>query len=90
MNDLQRVANLLVKMPIGIKYRLVSGEYKKIKIDKDSYQDVTADLVSYESAKTLIQKSIDEIDTSDSISDAVVSDKIDSLTTELTTQTAAS
>ncbi|WP_125589790.1 hypothetical protein [Companilactobacillus jidongensis] len=90
MNDLQRVANLIVKMPIGIKYRLISGEYKKIKIDKDSYQDVTADLVSYESAKTLIQKSIDEIDTSDSISDSVVSDKIDSLTTELTTQTAAS
>lgn len=90
MNALEKLANLVIRLPIGIKYKLVSNEVKKIKIDKDNYVDVTADLVSYENVNGLIKKAVDAIDTSDIISDSTVVTKIDSLTTELTTQAAAS
>lgn len=90
MNALEKLANLVIKIPIGIKYKLLSGEYKKVKIDPaDNYQDVTSDLVSYENANQLIEKAVEKIDTSDNISDATVVAKIESLTTELTAQTAA-
>ena len=90
MSDLDRVAKFATSIPIGIKLQDDSGKYVKPPMDKtDNFTDVTAYLMSITGAKTLVKTEIGKIDTTDKISDASVSAKIDTLQAALATTTTA-
>lgn len=90
MSDLDRVAKLAISGPIGIKLQDDSGKFLKPPMDKtDNFIDVSAYLMSVTGAKTLVKTEIAKIDTTDKISDATVSAKIDTLQAALATTTTA-
>lgn len=90
MTDLDRVAKLVTSIPIGIKTNDGSGRIVKLPIDKtDNFIDSSAYLMTVTGAQALVKDSIAKIDTTDKISDATISAKIDSLQAALATTTTA-
>lgn len=90
MSDLDRVAKLVTSLPIGIKMQDESGKVVKLPIDKtDNFINSSAYLMSVMGAQTLVKTEIGKIDTTDKISDATISAKIDTLQAALATTTTA-
>jgi len=84
LSDLNKVADLLRLMPIGMKYKNSSGEYSPVPLDPtDNKLDGTLAFLTADSAKAVIQKQINEIDTTDKIDDPTVLAKIESMTKAL-------
>lgn len=89
-NDLQKVAVLVTKMPIGIKYKNAQGEYSTAPLDpKDNKIDGTNAFLPADAAQGVIQKQIDKIDTSDKIEDPDILTKIETMTAALDSDAAA-
>jgi len=88
--DLQKLADLVSKMPIGLKYKNAQGEYSTAPLDRtDNRIDGTTVFLSADSAQSVIQKQIDKIDTSDKIEDSTVLSKIEAMTASLDKDAAA-
>lgn len=89
MTDLDRVAKLLTSIPIGIKTVDEAGKVIKLPIDKtDNFINSSAYLMTVTGAQQFVKDSIAKVDTTDKISDATISAKIDTLQAALDTTTA--
>ena len=88
MTDLDRVAKLVTSLPIGIKTVDETGKTIKLPIDKtDNFINSSAYLMTVTGAQQFVKDEIEKVDTTDKISDATVSAKIDTLQTALDTTT---
>lgn len=84
MSDLDKVADLVSKMSIGMKYKNSNGEYSSVPLDPADFKlDGTNAFLTADSAKTVIQTQINKLDTTDKIEDQTVLAKIEAMTKAL-------